>query len=823
MLLYAAFGATWIVFSDMLLRQTAADPEAFSRYQTHKGLLYVLLTALLVYVLVASATRRSMRARLDQAAAEQRLTLAAAGGRVGLWDWYIPTGEVSASPEWCRMLGYDPGEVGTDYDGWMALIHPDDRPGVRAALDAHLAGRSEVYEHEYRLLTRQRQWHWVFDRGRVIDRDGEGRALRASGVHLDINDRKRVEEELRSSRQRYLGLFDSALVGLYRTTVAEGRVVECNEEFARMFGYSGPEQMKQEMVFSREYVDPGVRQELIRLLKRDGVVRDFEASMRRRDGSHILVRYSARLDATGEYLEGFALDITDQRQREEQLRRLATAVEQAAEIILITDTSGRIEYVNPAFERITGFGREEVLGQTPRILSSGEHETAFYKDLWDTILDGRVWTGQLTNRKKDGSLYREEATISPIRDGEGQLVNFVAVKRDITAETELEAQLRQAQKMEAVGQLAGGVAHDFNNLLQAIQGFNELALSRIGQDDPLAEDLHQIERASQRASTLVRQLLTFSRRQIMAPEKLDLNEVIGDLMKMLRRVIGEHIHLDVHPGYDLEPVYADPGQIEQVLVNLAVNARDAMPEGGTIHIETSLADLSARFCRLNPWARPGRYVCMKVADTGGGIPEDVVEHIFEPFFTTKEVGKGTGLGLATVYGIVRQHEGLIDLQTSSGKGASFYVYLPLMSEPSGDSPQARTLDKSRGGHETILLAEDDELVRGLGQSVLSSAGYEVRLARDGQEAWDLFRQDPAAIDLALLDAVMPKRSGKALSDAIRGVRPDLPILFCSGYSFSTLGPELRPEDGLEVISKPYVPQELLRRVRHLLDARTPAP
>jgi PAS domain S-box-containing protein len=377
------------------------------------------------------------------------------------------------------------------------------------------------------------------------------------------------------------------------------------------------------------------------------------------------------------------------REREQSHARLATAVEQAAESIIITDVAGTIVYVNPAFEKTTGYTAEEAVGHNPRMLKSGEHDEAFYRQIWDTLLQGRVWSGRITNKKKSGALYQAETTISPIHDLTGQIVNYVAVKHDVTQQVLMESQLRQAQKMEAIGQLAGGVAHDFNNLLTVIQGNASVMLSADVNAAIRTECSQQILHAAERAAALTRQLLLFSRKRVMQPANRNLNDIVEGMVKMLRRVLGEDVALRSELAPELPQVFADVGMIEQILLNLAVNSRDAMPTGGVLTIATGKQKLDDKEASEKRLGVAGEFVWLRISDTGCGIPPEVRPRIFEPFFTTKEVGKGTGLGLATVYGIVEQHHGCIEVSSETGTGTTFKVYLPAANGASGLNPDER--------------------------------------------------------------------------------------------------------------------------------------
>jgi PAS domain S-box-containing protein len=507
------------------------------------------------------------------------------------------------------------------------------------------------------------------------------------------------------------------------------------------------------------------------------------------------------------------VDLRTLRRAEEELRRLGAAIEQSGEIVVITDSEATIQYVNPAFELVTGYAREEAVGRTPRILKSGEQDDAFYAHMWRQLSCGQTWQGRFKNKKKDGTLYTEEATISPVWSQDGQLVNYVAVKRDITRVLALEEQYRQSQKMEAIGQLTGGVAHDFNNLLQVINGGTDLALMDIEESHPARESLGEVAKAGERAAALVSQLLLFSRRQIMRPEDLNVNAVVAELLKMLRRVIGEHVFLDWIPGERLGLIHADRGMIEQVVMNLCVNARDAMSNGGTLTIETRNVFIDQDYCATHAWAEPGRYVLLQVTDTGCGMNKETLGRIFEPFFTTKQMG--TGLGLATVYGIVKQHDGMISAYSEPGRGTTFKVYLPLCEQRAVDT-RGDIQAPAAGGAEVILAAEDDDMVLALATRVLERAGYEVLQARNGLEAVALFERQADRIDLVLLDVVMPELGGKEAFEEMRAIRSDVKALFVSGYSDNAVHTNFVLHAGVELLQKPYAPEDLLRAVRAIL-------
>ncbi len=504
------------------------------------------------------------------------------------------------------------------------------------------------------------------------------------------------------------------------------------------------------------------------------------------------------------------------KQAEENLLHLATAVEQAGEIILLTDAEGTIQYVNPAFEAVTGYRREEVVGKNPRILKSGRHDADFYARMWETITRGDVWSGRFTNRKKDGTIYHEETTISPIKDESGKIVKFVAVKHDVTHEVALENQLRHAQKMEAIGQLAGGVAHDFNNILTAIIGYASFLQMKMKKDDPLEGYVTNILASSERAADLTQGLLAFSRKQIINPKPVDVNSIVRRIGNLLVRLIGEDVELRTEFSEEDLVVMADSGQVEQVLVNLATNARDAMPGGGVLEIKTEQVALDNEFIKVHGYGTAGRYACITATDTGVGMDRETMEKVFEPFFTRKEVGGGTGLGMAIVYGIIKQHGGYINVESEPGMGSAFKVYLPL-TEMGVTVSEKQVNSMPLVGRETILVAEDDGEVRKLIKGVLEKFGYRVVEAVDGADAVRKFNENSGNIDLLVLDVVMPKKNGKEALAELRAARPKVKALFMSGYAADIIYKKGLVDDGFRLLTKPVSPSELLKNVREALD------
>lgn len=497
-------------------------------------------------------------------------------------------------------------------------------------------------------------------------------------------------------------------------------------------------------------------------------------------------------------------------------RQLEMAVEQAGESIVITDAHGLITYVNPAFERTTGYARNEVLGKNPRILKSGAHNRVFYEKLWQTLARGETWRGRFVNKRKDGTLYHEEASISPVVDDLGNVVSYVAVKRDITKETDLEQQFQAAQRMESIGQLSGGIAHDFNNLIAVIVGNIDL-LEEAVSGDVAEKQLREVRQAAERATDLIRQLLAFSRRQLLLPQVLDLNVVVAETETMLRRVVRENVRIVTRCDRELGRTKADPGQLQQCILNLAVNARDAMPNGGTLTLETQNASLNGHCEPQYGIVPPGDYVLVSVTDNGTGMTPEIQSRIFEPFFTTKPKGQGTGLGLATVYGIVKQSGGYIWVSSEVGKGTAFRIYLPRTNEspqPRVSTPPANlTAIENLTG--IVLLVEDDANVRALMRSFLEESKLMIVEAATAEDALRASARLDCPPCLLVTDLVLPGHDGVTLAGELRRSFPSLKVLLTSGYTEQGL-PDPASLKGAKFLAKPFTKRELMEQVVPLL-------
>lgn len=748
---------------------------------------------------------------------------------------------------------------------WFAKLPEDRRRSDQVGTEALATGK-DGYSQEFRCVDATGRERWLSESVRITHvSPGEWRLI---GICTDVTDRKQAEQrtqllnqqleqrvaertaqlqtavaklqaeisQRRQAEQELRRVLDSARCHLWHATVTEWRshgqldylweLRSSNPEAAQRFLpiEVGPGQSYEEAFRNtipredREDMDRRSHHALAAGLP--GYSQQFRC--RRADGQIRWLYEDVHIERTAPgvwHLVGVRTDITEQRQTEEELSRLTLALLHSADAVLVADADCTVQYVNPAFERIVGWTKEEVVGQHMSILKDAVPDwSSVAEEASSALRNGQVWARSGPQRRRDGSTYYADATVSPILDEDGRVTAYVAVIRDITERMNLEEQLRQSQRMEAIGRLAGGVAHDFNNLLTAISGYGNLLLSRLDPSSSLHGYADQILRAAERAALLTRQLLAFSRKQVLEPKLINLNTVVSEMQPMLQRLLGEDIRLAASLAPDLLPVKADPGQIEQVIMNLAVNARDAMPDGGSLTIETANVYLDEAYTRRHAGSQPGQHVMLAVADTGCGISQEVLPHIFEPFFTTKEKGKGTGLGLSTVYGIVKQSGGNIWVYSEVGKGTTFKVYLPAVAGAEEETPDG-ALDASEEapGNETVLVVEDEDSVRSLAQQVLEAHGYTVLTAQSGDDALRVAKEYTGTIHLLLTDVVMPGISGRELADRLCEERPALQALFMSGYTDNAIVHHGVLDPGIAYIQKPFTPRALAAKVRGVLD------
>jgi len=705
-----------------------------------------------------------------------------------------------------RMLGYRRGElIGSPVADCVAV---EDRARVAEVM---AEGRLEPYEH---LALRKDGTTFPVEvrvRTSLID----DRETRIAAIR-DITERKQVEDALRLIQFT----IDRASFGCSWIR-RDGRFFYVNDHICRSLGYSRQELLQMSVVDIDPGFDMQVWDDYWTLLLRENV-RTFETTHQRKDGTTFPVEVTANYVAFGgkEYSCAFSTDISEKKRVQEALLRFQFSIDRASDAIFWMGREGDFLYVNDQACRSLGYTREELMGL--RLWDIDPHfPKARWQIQWQEMMVAGNRIFETIHRRKDGTDFPVEVSSNHIMYSETEH-HHVAFVRDISyrkqAEAEqskLEAQLYQAQKMESIGRLAGGVAHDFNNMLGVILGYADLMKADLAKDHPLLKKVLEIEKAANHSRGITTQLLAFSRRQVVSPQVLDLNARIGDLQKTFARLIGEDIDLQVFTGDGLWTVKFDPTQIEQILINLAVNARDAMPAGGRLTIETENIHLDEAYCRDHVGFVPGDFVRLSVSDNGSGMEPETLSHVFEPFFTTKEVGKGTGLGLATVYGIVKQGGGFINAYSEPGQGTTFTIYLPrisggkAISEESDDVPMA-------AGTEKVLLVEDDDMVRVMTRAMLERIGYTVQAVSTPEAALVFFEADDTTVDLLMTDVVMPEMNGKELRNRIAAIRPDIKTLFMSGYTANVIVQHGVLDEGVHFIQKPFSMNHLARMVRKAL-------
>jgi PAS domain S-box-containing protein len=800
--------------------------------------------------------------RPAEAAPQERWRLAAELAGLHAWDWDLASGRVHPGGDLERLLGLDPGGFGGALEDLLPSVHPADRARVGAALGQALAQRGAC-ELEFRLVRPGGAMRWVRVKGQVAAPPGG--AARLSCVALDVTDRKRTEGRLGAQYAVTRALADAA--GLDEAAPQVLRAVcEClGWDLGALWvvdraawvlrcaaAWHDPARDLADFAAACRRLTPGHGQALPgRVWESGGPVwvedvtaypHSARAAVALRQGLHAAAAFPVpggggllgvleffsreirppddellrMMAATGTQVGHFL-----ERKKGEQALRAGEELyrritETAAEGILILSPEGKVTFLNGRMARLLGHVPEEVLGRP--VLDFVHADSRATAAAWlRHNRRGYEEHGDVRFRRKDGKALWALVAAAPLLDDAGNFVGTLAMVTDVTARRELEAQLRQAQKMEAVGRLAGGVAHDFNNLLTVIGGACDLLQHRLPRGGEAWELAREIRESGDRAAALTRQLLAFSRKQVLATEVLDLNETVKRTQKLLQRVLGEDIELATEPEPALGRVNADPGQIEQVIMNLAVNARDAMPQGGKFTLRTANVFLDEDYAVLRPGVRPGRYVLLAVSDDGCGMDEETRSHLFEPFFTTKGPERGTGLGLATVYGIVQQSGGHIDVRSEPGRGTTFEIYLPRSKASLPPEPAGPDAGEVHAGSETILLVEDEAAVRALLGRALRGSGYTVLEAASGADALRLAEQHAGPIHLLVTDVVMPAMNGRQVAERLAELRPGVRALFVSGYTDDAVVRHGLGGEGPAFLQKPFTPDALARKVRELLD------
>jgi PAS domain S-box-containing protein len=711
------------------------------------------------------------------------------------------------------------------------FVHPDDLPTYRRQAELRRMDTGPVFRgsFEHRIIRRDGKVRSIVVMRHVV-KDAEGRTVRFFGANQDITEQKRVDEALYRSQEQYRRLFETANEGI--VTVDEHFTITlANNRFAEMVGWKQEDVIGKSLsTFTFEEDLPALEEG--RKRRSEGVSEEFDRRFRRKDGSTVWFHASISpiMDNSGNFVGAFAMltDITARREAEEKVRRQAEFLQLLINAmpypVFYKDRDGRYLSCNSAFERFYGISRDRIAGKTVYEIASKDMADTYYRADAELLAHPgtQKYEGQV--RSSDGVEHDVIFHKATYEGPDGDIAGMVGAIVDITdqknAEKEkkhLEDQLRQAQKMEAIGTLAGGVAHDFNNMLSIILGYSELALEAVDKDSPLFSSLTEITRAAGRSADITRQLLAFARKQTISPKTLNLNETIEGLLKMLRRLIGENIDLLWAPKAGLWPVKMDPSQIDQILANLVVNARDAISDTGKISVETKNASLDDEYCVTHVDFTPGDFVLLSVSDDGCGMGKETMDKIFEPFFTTKKFGEGTGLGLAMIYGIVKQNDGFIDVYSEPGTGTTFRIYLPRQGKTVAEDERSPRIGIVYGHGETVLVVEDEASILALAERFLATLGYTTLAADNPEKALAVAGAHPGSIHLLMTDVVMPGMNGKDLSEELKKMRPELKCLFMSGYTPNAIVHKGILDTGVSFIQKPFSLRDLAATVKGALE------
>ena len=772
------------------------------------------MCAKLVAVMVAQERKQEYFAESEKQRDEAQLL-----ANLGIWKWDILTGVLTWPDELYLNLGLDKDAFVPTCQAFLGAMHPDDKMLFREVVGECLEKRRRLYDCELRIARPDGIWRTFQARGLAIF-DEAGKPLRMIGTALDITEKKRAEERIRE-----LGAIVESSDDAILAKTLDGIITRWNKGAEKLYGYTESEAIGQHISILAPPARYDELPEILCRLARGEALNHYETVRRRKDGREIQVSLtiSPIRDLAGQIIGASSVgrDVTEQKRIERELReseeRFRQLTENIGEVFWLADADRHsIIYASPAYETIWGRSCERLYAESDTWLN------ALHPEDRSRMLEARKTRTEVAHEleyrivRPDGTVRWIRDRAFPVHDAAGRLIRVAGVAEDVTERRQLAMQLHQSQRMDAIGQLAAGVAHDFNNLLTVISGHSELLAMVSPSDERWKESIAEIQRATELGSTSIRQLLTFSCQQILEPKILDLNAVVSEAEKMLRRIIGEDVRLATVLQPRLSPVRADLGQLKQVILNLAVNARDAMPQGGSLTLETREVDLDEPDAKTHLVVRPGRYVLLTVTDTGWGMAPDVQARIFEPFFTNKAEGQGTGLGLSVVLGIIQQSGGYIDVESKPGVGTKFRIHLPAVQGVADGLVQSVRSQLIKGS-ETVLLVEDEEPVRKITTRLLLNLGYRVLEAENGQDALRLFNVGREKIDLLLTDVVMPDMSGREVAEALQSLDPDLRVLFHSGYTDDTVVRRgiLRAE--VAFLKKPFTLDSLAQKVREVLD------
>lgn len=644
--------------------------------------------------------------------------------------------------------------------------------------------------------------------------------VRTKNLEHEISERLQAEAAMRETEEKYRRLIKN-LPGIVYRGYRDWSVEFIDKKIEQLTGYTVEEFNSRQINWSDVIFHEDIKavsDDFLKALKSKNQSYVREYRIKARNGSIYWIQDRGQVISNGketEYISGVFYDITKQKKTEEESLLLATAIEHAAESVIISNRTGKIQYVNPAFEQLSGFSREDIVGENFRILRSDKHDKGFYKEMWEVISRGNIWSGYITNRIKDNTLREFETIISPVQNGSGDIVSFVSVNRDVTQEKVLEAQLQQSDRLQSIGTLAGGIAHDFNNILSAIIGYTELTIDYLEKGSLPYNNLQEVLEAGERAKGLINQILTFSRQSEQDFKPLQLKLIVKEALKLIRATLPSTI--EIHQDLQSDAaILGDQTKIHQVLMNLCTNAGHALQEkGGVLSVSLSETEIDSSFTVKHFDIKSGSYIKLSVSDTGCGMSASLMEHIFDPFFTTKEKGKGTGMGLSVAHGIVKSHNGTIHVYSEPGEGSVFKVYLPIIEKQLEQKIKAERPIPT--GTEHILLVDDEESLIDMGKQLLVSLGYTVTSRINSLEAFELFKARPDAFDLVITDLTMPNMTGDEFAEQLFAIRSDIPVILCTGFSARITEEKAKSMGISAFILKPLIRKDIAETIRKVLD------